>query len=70
MHNIIRENSIRENSPLRFVSKAVIGLIPVVGWSLAVLGHITFDRKDPESSSTLLSRCAKARGVMFVGGGG
>lgn len=44
---------------LRFVSKAVIAHIPVVGWSLSLLGHITFDRKDPVSSGSLLERCAK-----------
>ena len=41
---------------LRFISKVQIAYIPVVGWSMALLGHVLFDRST--GGKQLLTDCA------------
>ena len=41
---------------LRFISKKQIAYIPVVGWSMALLGHVLFDRKT--GGKQLLEDCS------------
>jgi 1-acyl-sn-glycerol-3-phosphate acyltransferase len=43
--------------PFKFISKASILWIPVVGFAMRLLGHITVDRKSQQSQVQMIRRC-------------
>lgn len=43
--------------PLRFVSKKEIFFIPLVGWVMGIIGHVSLTRGDKQSGKSVLENC-------------
>lgn len=44
--------------PFKFISKTSNFLIPIVGWSMFLTGHVPLQRMDLRSQMQCLSRCS------------